>query len=879
MRLSLGAAVAMAGLVVFVGSAPARTALPDQKVALAGIQRAVAKGWIERADAARYRNTVNRAAKLIRRLPRARGAPLAANLHQVAQVAGKLTKGRASAVLGQLEVNNAYFAVHAPPARHTDITDSNGIVYRYMTGLGFEFHPLANFGALNGKVAGGTPESVQRLAQALVERGVPQRGGGLGWEYYFNYSGGRAPWLSGMAQAVAAQAFSRAAGVDEAGSTSLTAVARAAFRAIPGRLVVRRSSGPWIRLYGFNRNVVLNAQLQSLLSLRDYANATADGEAAALASAMERATAIDLRRFDTGYWTYYSLPRTPSSLDYQRYVVRLLRKLDSPYSRLAEAANRIAGYAKQPPAFKLSSGGPGTVRFWLSKPAAVEMRSRVGRNKRLTLYGGWYNLGWKLPRRAGTNSVRIEARDWAGNSASFASLPIVRVAPATVWSVARSSASQRKSILTRDAAEAGLVSQAVAATTASSSSRDSFSVGAGLDGASQAPLASSTSLNSVRLTVAWNPAASTPDAATVGDLASVPASIRLIVELAADPLPTDAAGLGRLAAFAGSLVEQLPNIDELLLGPAPTVASAPAYSAALAYVRDAAKAKSPTLVVAGELDGTTVPNATLKALANALSASGRARPIMDELAFRPAPEAAKNAWTIANYAQLVAALGRTFSGTVQEGSTLPILVDGIDAATRIPVEKASVYPSPPGPTPGVSESAQKKTYRQALRRAVCMPNVTGVVLGRLVDRAGSADQAGDQSGLYYADGSAKTSAGAVAKSAALAARGALEVCPGLQVSVAATTLAYPIRFATRSRPWVKLGCTRDCAYLVTLEGANRKPIRAKRGVLRADVITKVRLPRGPALRAGSGYRLRVRLIASFNPGPIRQYVSPPLSVE
>lgn len=882
MRLSQGAAVAMVGMivfvgsVVFVGSAPARTTLPDQKTALAGIQRAVKKGWVKRADAAHYRRTVNSAAKLIRVLPQARRAPLAATLHQVAQVAPRLTEARARTVLEQLAVNNAYFAKHGLPARQTDITDADGVVYRYMSGLGFEFHPLANFGALNAKAAGGSLDSVKRLAQALVERGVRQPGGGLGWEYYFNYSGGRAPWLSGMAQAVAAQALANADRLVVTDSTSLTATARAAFRTIPDRLVLRRSSGPWIKLYGFNRSVVLNAQLQSLISLQDYADASSDHQAASLAAAMEQATASELRHFDTGYWTYYSLPRTPSTLDYQSYVVRLLRKLNSPDTRLATAATRFAGYAKQPPAFKVASGGLGMVRFWLSKPAAIEMRSAAGRTKRLTLYGGWYDLGWKLPRSAGAYSVSVKARDWAGNRSSFAALPVVRVLPAAVWSVVGSGVSQTKTI--RDAAEAGVVSRTAAATTTPSPGPASFSAGAGLDNAPQASLASSAGLNSVRLTVAWEPGTSVPNAATISELKSVPAATRLIVELTGS-LPIDATGRDQLAAFASSLAGQLPNLNELLLGPAPTKASASLYTAALASLRDAVKAKAPTLVVAGELDGAKLPKATLAALAKAFIALGRTTPIMDELAFKPAPEAAKNLWTVGSYAQLVAALGSSFSGTAQQGATLPILLDGVATATAIPAEKASAYPSPPGPAPGESERAQANAYNLVLQSAVCMPNVSGVLLGRLVDRAGSADLAGDQSGLYYADGSPKTSASAVAKTAALAGRGVLAVCPGYQANVVAKTLAFPLSFTSQSPPWVALACSRDCAYLITLERADGKPINAKRGILRAGAITKLKLSGSSALRAGSSYRLRLRLVASINPGPIRQYVSPPLSVE
>lgn len=876
MRLSLAAAMALLGMIVFTGSAPARTVLPDQKTALAGIQHAVKKGWVARADAARYRRTVNRAASLINRLPRIRRAPLAANLHQVAQVSAKLTNARARAVLGQLAVNNAYFARRGPPASKTDITDTDGIVYRYMSGLGFEFHPLANFGALNAKVAAGTNESAERLARALIARGVNQPGGGLGWEYYFNYAGGRAPWVSGMAQAVAAQAFAAASLSDEDDSTKLEATARAAFRTIPRRLVLQRASGPWIRLYGFNRSVVLNAQLQSLLSLRDYANTMADGDAATLATAMERATATEIHRFDTGYWTYYALPRTPSTLDYQKYVVHLLGKLNSLDPRLATATARFAGYAKQPPAFKIASSGLGAVRFWLSKPSTVEMRSPAGRAKWLTLYGGWYNLGWKLPARAGAYSVLVKARDWAGNSSSFAGLPLVRVASAANWSVAGSSVSQRKLVM--DAAEAGVASRATAASAAPSPGQASFNVGAGLDNASQVSLASSAGLGSVRLSVKWNPGDLAPDAATVSEIESIPAAQYLIVELTAESLPTDATGRTELAQFASSLVGQLPNIDELLLGPAPTTTSAATYSAALASLYDAAKAKASTLVVAGELNGVKTPHATLTALSDAYYNSERAAPLMDELAFSPAAEHAANAWSISDYPQLVAALEGEFSDSAQKGSTLPILMDGVATATAIPPEKASAYPAPPGPAPGVSENAQTNAYKQALQSTVCMPNVSGLIFGRLVDRAGSSEQAGDQSGLYYADGTAKSSASAVAKAAALAERGMLAVCPGYQARVKAKTLTFPLSFSGSSSPSVSLACTRDCAYLVTFERADGKPVRAKRGALRADKVATVRLSGSSGLSAGSDYRLRVRLVAQLNPGPIWQYRSPKLKV-
>src|SRR5207248_1439983 len=121
-------------------------------------------------------------------------------LLEVAAVDGRLTAPRAVALFGELRANDDYFAKHWPPAPKTDITDADGVVYRYFAGRCLEFHPLANFGALNAHIAANDVDGTKRLADALVSRGIYQPGGGVGWEYYFPFSGGRPPWISGMAQ-------------------------------------------------------------------------------------------------------------------------------------------------------------------------------------------------------------------------------------------------------------------------------------------------------------------------------------------------------------------------------------------------------------------------------------------------------------------------------------------------------------------------------------------------------------------------------------------------------------------------------------------------------------------------------------------------------
>jgi hypothetical protein len=216
-----------------------------------------------------------------------------------------------SAVFGQLAANDDWFCapwVASAADRHHRRRRRRLPLLR---GTGFEFHPLGNFAALNAAVAAKNEAATARLAMALAARGVPEAGGGTAFEYYFDYGGGRAPWTSGFAQAVAAQAFARAAALDTTDAPTLLAAARSAYRAIPGRLVRQTAFGPWIKLYSFNRAVVLNAQLQSAISLADYAKTTSDSAAGALATGLQNDASRALPSFSNGYWSYYQLPADP----------------------------------------------------------------------------------------------------------------------------------------------------------------------------------------------------------------------------------------------------------------------------------------------------------------------------------------------------------------------------------------------------------------------------------------------------------------------------------------------------------------------------------------------------------------------------------------
>ena len=493
----LGVSVLAVAVLASTPAAPARRALPAQKIALAAIARLAARGSIDAAAASGYRSAVTRAVSMIPRLPASRATPLSAQLAQAAALAPELTPPRALAVFTQLEMNDNWFARHGPPPPQTDITDRDGVVYRYFEG-GFEFHPLANFGALNAAALSKNVTATTLLANALAARGVPEPGGGVGFEYDFDFGGGRAPWLSGFAQAVAAQAFARAAQVDTADSTKLLMVARAAFRTIQGRLVRRTAFGPWIKLYGFDQAVVLNAQLQSAISLAGYARLTSNTAAGTLAAELTTAAARALPSFTTGYWSYYELPADPSPVSYQDYVVDLLQTLAKTDQRFGAAASAFARFGTEPPGFRLADAGVGAVSFWVSQPSTVRV-SALGSNRWLAVTGGWHTVAWQLPAQAGIFNVTIHATDWAGNAASIEALPIVRVV-SPPRPKARHKPGVRQTTAIVDAALPPLV------------------VGAGLEQPQQASLALQQGLGAARMTLVWPAGSPTPTPGAIAAL-------------------------------------------------------------------------------------------------------------------------------------------------------------------------------------------------------------------------------------------------------------------------------------------------------------------------------------------------------------------------
>ncbi len=311
----------------------------------------------------------------------------------------------------------------------------------------------------------------------------------------------------------------------------------------------------------------------------------------------------------------------------------------------------------------------------------------------------------------------------------------------------------------------------------------------------------------------WEPGETAPDARETAVLRRVAeaadaAGVRLFVIVyhpgsATTPLMADART--DFAAYAAALAAELSTVRDLIIGNEPNlnrfwlpqfgpggrIVSAAAYLELLAATYDAVKHARDDVHIwggttaprgsdrPGAARATTSPTAFIRALGAAYRQSGRDRPVMDGFVHHPYPESANvpidlrhprvKTIGLADHGKLVKLLGTAFDGTAQEGSDLPILYGEIGVETAIPSAKQGLY-SGSEITPTTSEQQQAAAYRRTLELAACQPNVAGVLFFHLQDEP---SLTGWQSGVRYADGTAKQSLGPVRTAAQEAVKGDL----------------------------------------------------------------------------------------------------------
>ena len=313
--------------------------------------------------------------------------------------------------------------------------EGSELVWQYYPGQGLQLQMLGNFGKLNGLWGGGENDRLAFMLDELLPLAA-ERAGGLAWEYYFPFGGGRAPWVSGLAQGTAVQALARAARRLDRQADVLPIAQRALeiFEApTPQGVRVPEEHGDHYAIYSFAPDLrVLNGFIQSLVGLHDYARLSGDPRGRALFEAAEPEARHEVPTYDTGAWSLYSRgsSKHESSLSYHDLLTGFLEGLCKRTDRevyCTTAANFVT-YKSQPPEVsvrprRLRGGRPGRVRFELSKISYVNLRITRGRRvveeRPFGVVGyGKRTFGWDVPRRRGDYTVELAVRDLAGNEST-----------------------------------------------------------------------------------------------------------------------------------------------------------------------------------------------------------------------------------------------------------------------------------------------------------------------------------------------------------------------------------------------------------------------------------------------------------------------------
>jgi hypothetical protein len=415
-------------------------------------------------------------------------------------------------------------------------------------------------------------------------------------------------------------------------------------------------------------------------------------------------------------------------------------------------------------------------------------------------------------------------------------------------------------------------------------------------------------LNTARVTSIWAPGQNQPPADELNRVRNAIEAAKLdgmqsfvaVYNFGSKTTPLSQQDQASFASYTAELARQIPDLRNFIIGNEPNLnrfwlpqfnpdgsdAAAPAYLALLNRTYQALKAVDPaTRVFGGAISprgidrpgtgrDTHSPTTFIQDLGAAYRASGLMGPVMDALAIHvygenssiPPTLAQPNSPPIgvADYTKLVGLLSTAFDGTGQPGSTLPILYAEYGVETQIPSTKASLYTGKePSTIKPVPEPTQASYYRQALAMAFCQPNVMGLFVLHAIDEP---DLDRWQSGLYYDDGTPKSSLPAFQAAARDARGGVIAHCEGLELTPKAR-VAYPrVAAIAAGTGAVTVTCDIDCTVYARLEKLPRHSTTlVARG--KALVGERTAIPFRRTRLAPGRYRYTVSLRAPVNPGP------------
>ncbi len=415
------------------GSAKRRA---DRRAVYATLIRAQRAKHISRASYKRWRVWYVRALRTYKRLRGARREQLGYVIDSVEALALAriLSPTRMPAAFAQLDRNRRYWrSLPFPAARDQVSFKGSEVLYVYFPGQGLQLHPLSTFKKANhmhGACERQEPEcdagGLRRLLDEMESLAVQRSRRFIAWEYSFHFGGGTPPWISGMADATAIQAYGRAA--DLLAEPHYLEVAREALGAFEtlaptGVRTTGFAGGVHYLQYSFApRLYIFNAFLQSLIGLHDFGRLADDDRARGLYDEAEPEAEEELPLSDVGDWSRYSYRGAESTGDYHELLREFLQSMCT--RRLGELfceyADRYRGYQVDPP--ELTYTGPElttakqltAIRFQVSKLSAVEAKvyrgSKLVFSRLATFRRGVGAFAWR-PRGPGLFTVRLGAKE------------------------------------------------------------------------------------------------------------------------------------------------------------------------------------------------------------------------------------------------------------------------------------------------------------------------------------------------------------------------------------------------------------------------------------------------------------------------------------
>jgi hypothetical protein len=337
-------------------------------------------------------------------------------------------------------------------------------------------------------------------------------------------------------------------------------------------------------------------------------------------------------------------------------------------------------------------------------------------------------------------------------------------------------------------------------------------------GATFFPTLTDLGMTQNRITVFWDAAhpAEIQEKAFLDRSLPVAAAHHIQIVFSVQPRhPTDVTstpgGALAFAQYTALLARAYPQVKQFVIGNEPNQprfwrpqfspsgrgVAAAAYEQLLALSYDALKAVDPTIDVIGlglsprgnddphaRSNVSTSPVRFIHDLGVAYRASGRTRPIMDELAFHPYPNPSSGndpllkgyQWPnagVPNFARIKQAVWDAFAGTAQPtfaepgagylaapapaAPPLTLFLDETGWQATIPPSERSAYTGREN-SKTVSEATQARIYGDLVRFVECDPSVTALDLFHLEDES---DLDRFQSGLVRADGTRRSSYDAV----------------------------------------------------------------------------------------------------------------------